>query len=239
LAHLTVGSGEVIAGVLLLVAPGARLAALGLATFLTLGFLVYLVLAKRIAPDAICACMAGKASRVSWRSFARAGVLCALTVVGFPVNMFWGTALAAAPWLALVIALEFAGLWILSPESGDALARLRLSGAGEAARALRQRMDPTCARVPQDIGAIERALSAAPAYRALRNNMGARTDAWREGCWDYISYSATYEQQPATVIFVAPALFDPRDVSAAVVSERDGSILLSAPSPRGSAPALR
>lgn len=236
--HMAVGGGEVVAGVLLLVAPGARLLALALATFLTLGFLVYLALAKRIAPDAVCACMAGKASRVSWRSFARAGALLALTLAGFPAGMFWGTALVATPWLALVVTLEFAALWMLSPESGDALARLRLSGAGETARALRQRMDPTCARVPQDTAAIERALSASPTYHALQSIVGARTDAWREGCWDYIAYSATYEEQPATVIFVAPALFDPRDVSAAVVSDRDGSILLSAPSPRGAVPAL-
>jgi hypothetical protein len=237
-AHLAVGGGEVLTGFLLLAAPGARLVALGLASFLTLGFLAYLALSKRIAPDAVCACMAGKASPVSWRSLTRAGLLLALSVVGFPAGAFWGTALAAEPWLALIVALELAGIWALSPESGDQAARLRLGPAGRAARGLRQRLDPTCARVPQDTGAIERALRAAPQYRSLQSMLDARTDAWREGCWDYLAYSATFERQPATVIFVAPALFDARDVSAAVVADSDHSVLLSLPSRRGAVPAL-
>lgn len=231
-AHMALGCAEIAVAVLLLVLPPVRTLALGAAGLLALGFLGYLILAWRIAPEAPCACMGGRATRISWRSLARAGVLLALCTVAWMAGEFWGAALVAAPWLIPLLALELAGLWLLSPEFGVRPMR----SSRRVIRALRLRLDPACARVRLDIAAIERALQSTAAYRALQPALGARTDAWREGCWDFIAYGARYEQQAATVIFAAPALFDAREVSAAVVADADNSVLLSVPSQSGTLP---
>lgn len=233
-AHLALGISEITVAVLLLALPPARTLALGLACTLALGFLGYLLLARRLAPDAPCACMGGRATRISRSALLRAVALLAMCLTGWSTRAFWAAALLAAPWLALVLALELAALWALSPEFGAVGARLGRWGL----RAARLRLDPACARVRQDISAIERALQSTAAYRTMRPTLGARTDAWREGCWDFVAFGALYERQAATVIFAAPALFDPLGVSAAVVSDADQTILLTLPSPRGSAPPM-
>lgn len=230
-AFRALGCVEIAAAVLLLVPP-ARLWALALATLLTLGFVAYLALAWRIAPEAPCGCMGGRAVGISWRSLARAGVLLALSVAGWPVREFWGSALAAAPWLVPLLVLELGALWLLSPEFGGQEQRI----ARHLSRSLRQRLDPTCARLPQDVAAVERALQDTLPYRSLVPALGGRTDAWREGCWDFVAYGASYEQQAATVVFAAPAFFDPREVSAAVIADADNSVLLAVRSQRGTLP---
>lgn len=223
-----------IAAVVLLLLPPARQWALALATLLTLGFVAYLVLAWRIAPEAPCGCMGGRAVGISWRSLTRAVVLLALSAAGWPVREFWGSALAAAPWLVPLLALELAALWLLSPEFGGAGQERRI--ARRLTRALRLRLDPTCRRVPQDVAAVEQALQDTLPYRSLVPTLSSRTDAWREGCWDFVAYSASYEQQAATVVFAAPALFDPHEVSAAVIADADNSVLLAVRSQRGTLP---
>jgi hypothetical protein len=233
-AHLALGVCEMTVAVLLLALPLARTLALGLATLLTLGFLGYLALAWRLDPKAPCACMGGRATRISWTSLLRAGALLAMSLAGWPVREFWLTALGAAPWVMLVLALEAVALWALSPEFGGPGARVGL----QALYALRMRLDPTCARVRLDIAAIESRLQDTKAYRILRPDLGARTDAWREGCWDYVAYSTRHGGQAATAIFAAPTLFDPEAVSAAIVADADHSVLWSAPARRGPALSL-
>lgn len=231
-AHLALGGAEIAVAILLLLLPPARALAQGCAALLALGFLGYLILAWRIAPEAPCACMGGRATRILWRSLARAGALLALSIAAWPAAEFWGTALAAAPWLVPLLALELAGLWLLSPELGGK----PVHTSRQVFRSLRLRLDPACARVRLDIAAVERALQGTAPYRALRPALSARTDAWREGCWDFVAYGAHYEQQAATVIFAAPALFDASEVSAAVVADADNSVLLAVPSRSGALP---
>jgi len=236
--HLVLGFGEITVAILLLALPPARAWALGLATLLTLGFLGYLVLAWRLAPDAPCACMGGQASRVSRRSLLRAGILVALSVAGWPIREFWAAALVAAPWVIPLLALELVALWALSPEFGGVGARAGGRLGRRLLRSLRLRLDPACARVRLDFAAIEHALQGTAAFRALQPALGARSDAWREGCWDFVAYDALYERQAATVIFAAPALFDPREVSAAVVADADNTILLALPPQHGTVPSM-
>lgn len=227
-AHLALGICEITAAVLLLALPQARTLALGLATLLTLGFLGYLALAWRLDPKAPCACMGGRATRISWTSLLRASALLAMSLAGWPVREFWLTALLTAPWVIPVLALEVVALWALSPEFGGPGARYGL----RVLYALRMRLDPTCARVRLDVAAIESRMQEVKAYRALRPALGARTDAWREGCWDFVAYGTRHGGQAATAIFAAPVLFDPAAVTAAVVSDADHTVLWSAPAQR-------
>ena len=133
-----------------------------------------------------------------------------------------------------LLALELIALWALSLEFGGLGTRL----GRRLLRSLQMQLDPDCARVRLDIAAIERALQRAVAYRTVQPALGARTDTWREGCWDFIAYGALYERQATTVIFAAPALFDPRKVSSAVVVDTDNTNLLALPSQRGTTPSV-
>lgn len=237
-AHVAVGCAEIVVAALLLVAPGARVVALALGTALTLGFLVYLAVARRIAPTKPCACMGGRATRITWRSLARAGALLAMVLAGWLTPEYWWTALAAAPWIIGLLALEVAALWALSPEFSDLASGVGNDPASKLVRGAQRRLDPTCARLTLDAEGVERALAYSPAYRALRPSLRERQDTWREGCWDYIAYHAVYKRQEATVVFAAPARFDPAGVSATIVADADNSVLAVTPSRNGAAPAL-
>jgi len=223
-AHLAVGVGELAIAALLLLPP-ARWWAMRLATAFALGFLGYLGLAWRVAPDKPCACLGGRATRVSRRSLARAGAVLLLTLLGWPARAFWGAALVSAPWTALVVALELGGLWLLSPEFGWTGARVER----RVVRALRLRLNPTCRGAAFDWVQMERRVRRTALFRELverRSHLGARTDRWREGCSGYIAYEARYQGRPATAVITFPVLFEPTGVSAAVVDDARGAVVL-------------
>jgi hypothetical protein len=233
-AHVAVGCAETTLAILLLLVPPAREWTLRLAALLMLGFLGYLALAWRFVPDAPCACMAGRETRISPRSLMRAGVLLLLTLSSWPVHQFWGAALTAMPEIVPLLAVEMVGLWMLSPEFGWHGPRFGY----QVMRAMRLRLDPACSRVRPDMAAIERDLRESAPYRKLQPMLGVRMDAWREGCWDFVVYGATYQQQAATAIFAVPAYFDANEVSAALVADTDNTVLLAVPSRRGTVPPL-
>lgn len=184
-AHLALGGAEIAVAILLLLLPPARALAQGCAALLALGFLGYLILAWRIAPEAPCACMGGRATRILWRSLARAGALLALSIAAWPAAEFWGTALAAAPWLVPLLALELAGLWLLSPELGGKPVH-QPAGVPFAAPATRPRLRPRpagycrCgARAPGQRAIPRLAAGAQRAHRCLARGLLGLRRLWR------------------------------------------------------------
>lgn len=230
-AHLLVGAGEIAVAVLLLASPwhwfGMRVA-----TVFTVGFIGYLALAWRIAPEQPCACMGGRATRISRRSVVRAVLLLLLTLIGWGTRQFWASALVAAPWVALIILVEVTLLWLVSPEFGWQGARFEQ----RLIKAAWRRFDPPCAEVALDWDTVERRLRDTPPYQQLAPSLSTITDHWREGCWGFVSYAANYENRPATAVFAIPTRFDARDVSAAVVDDGSNATVLSLPSARGTVP---
>jgi hypothetical protein len=220
-AHLAVGVGEITIAVLLL-APPARGWAMWLASLFSLGFLGYLGLAWRVAPDRPCACMGGQPNKISWRSLARATTVLVLTLIGWLARDYWAAALKAAPWTVLVIVAEVAMLWALSPEFGGMGARF----GKQLMRETQLRLDPACTRVALNWNELERGLRRTRVFQHLAPRLQAITDRWREGCWGFIAYGLSYDDQPATAVFAVPARFDPHEVSAAVVADADNAILL-------------
>jgi hypothetical protein len=230
-AHFTVGIGELAVAALLLVSPwhwfGMRVA-----TVFTLGFLGYLTLAWRIAPARPCACMGGKTTTISRRSVLRAFSLFALTLIGWGGQEYWAGALLAAPWLVLIIALEVVLLWLLSPEFGYPGVKYER----QFIRAARLRLNPACVGVTLDWDTMEAKLRNTGAFQQLAPVLSASTDRWREGCWGFLSYAASYDDHPATAIFAFPMLFDSREVSAALVDDATNATVLALPSVRGVMP---
>lgn len=220
-SHWLVGVGELaIAASLLL--PPARPWAMRVASVFALGFVAYLGVAWRVAPERPCGCMGGRATKISRRSLARALVLLALTLVGWPTQMYWGQALDAAPWAVLVVVAEGALLWLLSPEFGWAGVRFERG----LIRTARLRLDPQCARVTLDWNALDKELRRSAAFRELARlaPVSTQTDRWREDCTGYLAYRAVYGDRAATAVFAVPLLYDPREVTAALVDAADETI---------------
>jgi hypothetical protein len=233
-AHVLVGVGELAVALLLLASPWYVLG-FRAATVFTLGFLGYLALAWRIAPEQPCACLGGRATPLSRRSVLRAVTLLALTLLGWGAQDYWAAALVAAPWVVLIILVEVFVLWLLSPEFGWSGVRLER----RIIRAARLRVNPTCAGVPLDWDATEGKLRKTAAFLRLAPSLSTITDRWREDCWSFISFAASYEDRPATAVFAMPTRFDPQEVSAAVVDDGSSATVLTIPSARGTLPPAR
>ena len=234
-AHFAEGVGELIVAALLLATPWFWVGMCA-ATVFTLGFLGYLALARRIAPERPCACMGGRATQSSRRSMVRALLLFALTLVGWGAQEQWIPALAAAPWVAPLILAEMFVLWLLSPELGWPGVKVGQRLLRAWIRTARVRLNPACAGMRTDWEAVERQLRHADPFQQLADSLSGVTDRWQEGCWSFIAYAARYQDHPATAVFAFPTRYDARDVSAAVVDDTSNATVISLPALRGARP---
>lgn len=235
-AHLAVGIGEIgVAGALLAV-PAARWWAIRAATVFAVGFLGYLGVAWRVAPERPCACMGGRASKISRKSLIRAASLLVMTLPGWLSTEYWGSAIVAAPLMLVVVAAEAGVLWLLSPEFGNVGPRLRKQLALRLSRPSGRLLDPECSRVPLDWETLERRLRGTTLFHQLVPQTGSRSDAWSEGCWRFMTFGADFQGRVATAVFAVPALFDPRAISASLVDDADGTVLRQIASLHGDEP---
>lgn len=200
-AYLTLGAAEALVALALLVAPG-RPTALAAAA-LSCGFLAYLGYAAVAAPKASCGCLGKKKVRLSWRTFARAGLLLAAALVAAvdSAPQWWQSPPASVALLlvgeaALFVALsaELDGLWLVP------LRRLRvrmtrpLSGAPD--------------RVP--LQATVSALVRSPAYREAAVWLASDVlEHWDADGWRILVYSARLPAGRATAVFAVPLSADP------------------------------
>jgi hypothetical protein len=219
-AHIAVGATEILVAALLLLPPHLSWEPY-LASALAIGFLAYLALAWRVAPEKTCACMGGRPTRISKRSSARAGAILLLTLLAWPAQMYWGAALVASPWLAIVIALELLALWALSPEFGG----LGVAAQRRIVRGALLRFNPTCAGVALDWERVENDLRRTSQYNALARYIRGPADRWREDCAGFIAYNAEYESQPATAVFSFPVRYEASEVAAALLDDASNEIL--------------
>jgi hypothetical protein len=227
-AHIAVGASEILVAALLLLPPHRSWEPY-LASALAVGFLAYLALAWKVAPEKTCACMGGRPTRISKRSVARAGAILLLTLLAWPAQIYWGAALVASPWLVIVIVLELLALWALSPEFGG----LGVAFQRRFVRVALLRLNPTCAGVALDWARVENDLRRTSQFNALARHIRGPADRWREECAGFIAYNAVYRDQPATAIFTFPVLYDATEVAAALVDEASREVLARLPAARG------
>src|SRR5215469_3237050 len=112
---VALGICETILAILLLLPPH-RGWVMVLASLLAAGFLGYLGLALRYAPDRPCACMGRQEGVITGRTVVRAALLLFYTLIGWLARDFWGSALIAAPWLISIVIIEVAIFVELSPD---------------------------------------------------------------------------------------------------------------------------
>jgi hypothetical protein len=219
-AHTGVGVSEILVAALLLLPPHLSWEPY-LASVLAVGFLAYLAVAWKVAPEKTCACMGGRPMRISKRSVARAGAILVLSLLAWQAQMYWGAAIVAAPWLVIVILLELLALWALSPEFGAQGVTLQRRFV----RAARLRLNPTCAGVALDWERLETDLRRTSQFNALARYIRGPADRWRENCAGFIAYNAVYESQPATAIFSFPVRFEASEVAAALMDDASNAIV--------------
>jgi hypothetical protein len=142
-------------------------------------------------PDVGCGCFGDfSTAPVSGRTLARSGLLsvAALSTIGLPAVTELRTGAEAGRLLA-IMAAELIILGALSPELGEGLIRLGYSEPCEL------RSMPA-----------ERTLAALHRSKHWRRHSGlitsaAPTDMWRELCWRYVVFPASFQDRPTEVVF--------------------------------------
>ncbi len=214
-AYRAVGAVELAVAVALLALPGPAGAVA--AAVLASGFLGYLGYAAVATPKASCGCLGKSRAPLSWRAFARAGLLLLAALGGIAADTAWwsgirpagtGTLLTGEAALFVMLSAELDRYWLLP------LRRLRvritrpLAGASDEV--------PLHATVTQ--------LQRSQAYREVAALLTSDVrEYWDTGEWRIVCYAARYRNQSATAVFAVPRLRD--DPAAVRVSFVDDEAL--------------
>jgi hypothetical protein len=219
-AYRLTGALELALAAVLLIPP-AYTAEPVAAAVLGAGFLAYLAYARIFAPDSSCGCLSKQRTPVTWRSFARAGLVLAAALLGTQAGSWWGAGLARPLTVVLLVA-EAAALVALSPEFDRAwllpLRRLRIR--------LRHPLAERSFEMPLESSLQQ--LLVSPAYRQVSGLLrsGLR-ETWDEEDVRVLCYTAEYDGTSATAVFAVPLRhYRPEDVRVALVDESTESTLL-------------
>jgi hypothetical protein len=213
---------------LALLAPPAQWTEPVAATALSAGFLGYLTYARLAAPDSSCGCLSARRAPVSWRAFARAGVLAGACVLSLAAATGWPAAFglpAATGWPAALAERPLAAAAALL---GEAAAVAALSAEFDAAwlvplRRLRIRLSHPLAgggfEVP--LQSTVQQLQRSAAYREVARLLVSDVrEHWDEGEWRVLCYTARKDGRATTAVFAVPRLrYEPGAVRVALVDE--------------------
>jgi hypothetical protein len=200
-----VGVAELVVAVLVLALPAGPI--VGCAW--SIGLLGYLGYAKIAAPGSSCGCLGSTGAPIGPRAFWRVGVLLAASALGIVRSPMTVSAVAAAlPLVLIMLALsaELDRYWLLPLRSWRLRRRHPLAANGEFT-------------IP--VASTVRQLQQSAAYRSvagwLRSDL---LDAWDEGAWRVLSYSAVRDSERLTAVFAVPRLaYQPDEVKVALVAE--------------------
>jgi hypothetical protein len=232
-AYRLLGGLELLIGTLLVV-PWARTVNAIAATALAIGFLGYLGYARHLAPESSCGCLHSRRSApVSWRSFARGGLLLLAGLLATQAASYWLDVVLTHPLTATaVLTVETVAVVLLSPELGWSRP-MRL-------RHLRSRLPrPLLSGSGLTLHSTVQQLQHSPAYHRVAGLLHPDiVDSWDDKQWRILCYKARYHGRPATAAFAVPLRrYDPDAVRLALVDEFAGVTLLSVADASVSTPA--
>ncbi|SCK11606.1 hypothetical protein H181DRAFT_00647 [Streptomyces sp. WMMB 714] len=184
--------------------PGVATALLGAC------FLGYLGRARVIAPESSCGCTANDSAPVTWRAFARAGLVLAGGAAAATAPAAWWTTAGERP--AASAAVLAAGGLLLTALSADLerwwllplrRTRMRLFGHPLAGGTAGGKQVPVAATVQL----LENSLAWQAASPVVRSGL---LDHWDEAGWRFLLYSGLYvdedgEARPVSVVFALDA----------------------------------
>ncbi|MEV0774800.1 MauE/DoxX family redox-associated membrane protein [Streptomyces sp. NPDC050433] len=202
-----VGAGELLiaAGLLAFPAhpvPGTAAALLGV------GFLGYLAYGRVLAPESSCGCSADEDTPITWRAFARAGmVLVSGVAAAMTHDSWWSTVsgrpaaslgfLAAATVVLIALSADLDRWWLLPLRR----ARLRVFGHPLFGTGTEDRVP-----VAASVELLENSLAWQAASPVVRS---ALLDHWEEDGWRLLLFSGVYETteaaRPVSVVFALDA----------------------------------
>jgi hypothetical protein len=205
LALRAVGAAELVVAAALLLVPLWPLTAVATAA-LGIGFLGYLGYAKATAPESSCGCASARHTPVTWRSFARAGLVATVGAGCAAAQAPWWSATAHRPAAAAVIVLIVAAVFAVTSSELDnrwllplRRARIRLFGhplAGPAGEV------PLAATVEL----LEASLAWQTMTPIIRSGL---VDHWDSDGWRILRYTGVHEDpawpRPVSVVFAVDA----------------------------------
>jgi hypothetical protein len=205
LALRAVGAAELVIAAALLVAPRWPVTAAGTAA-LGAGFLGYLGYAKAAAPQSSCGCASSRHTPVTWRSFARAGVVVATGAGCAVARAPWWPAAAHRPVAAAVTVLALGVILVGTSAELDRywllpLRRARITVFGHP-------LAGTGGDVPvaATVALLEESLAWQTMAPVIRS---ALADHWDDGGWRILRYSGVHDgpggARPVSVVFAIPA----------------------------------
>lgn len=220
-AYRLLGGVELTIGILLVLPPPLPIEAVA-ATGLATGFLAYLWYA-RTAPDSSCGCMSARRTPVSWRGFARAGILVLGGLLATLAADSWASTVATHPVAGgAVLLAEAAAIIALSPElDAGWLMPLRRLRAHLTHPLTKGSGIPLLASVQQ--------LQLSEVYRHVAALLTSDVrEHWEDDQWRIVCYAARYQGRSATAVFAVPLLrHDPDEVRVALIDEATGVNLLN------------
>ncbi|HEX2418257.1 MAG TPA: MauE/DoxX family redox-associated membrane protein [Micromonosporaceae bacterium] len=212
-----VGGAELLIAAALLLPPALASEA-GFAVAFSAGFLGYLGYARLASPDAACGCLSSRLERISWRTFARAGLV--LIMAGYAygfADSWWPESISGNPLGGIVLILAEAALLLGLSSEVDRYWLVPI-------RKLRVRLSHPLAGRSEHVP-IEHTinqLQLSEPYRMLGASISSDVqDSWDEGEWRIVCYRIRQDHgQPATAVFAVPLRrYDPDAVRVAVVDE--------------------
>ncbi|WP_020391274.1 MauE/DoxX family redox-associated membrane protein [Kribbella catacumbae] len=215
-AFRAVGGVELLIGAALLLPPLWMMESLA-AIALSVGFLGYLTYSRVASPDSSCGCAGSATAPVTWRTFGRAGLLLAAAVLASTADVGWWSAPGGA---AIAVVLVEVMLFVALSSELDRHWLLPL-------RRLKVRLThPLAATAAYDVplATTQHQLLRSGAYRAVNSLLRSDIrDHWDEGEWRFVSYTATYDDRPATAVFAVPRLrYEPDEIRVAIVDDENG-----------------
>jgi hypothetical protein len=220
-AYRLLGGVELLIGTLLVVPPARTVSAVA-ATALATGFLGYLGYSRYATPHSPCGCLHHRRSApVSWRSFARGGLLLLAGLLATQAASYWPDAVVTHPLTATaVLSAETMAVILLSPELGW----------NRRVRHLRARLPrPLLSRSGLTMHSSVQQLQHSPAYQKVAGLLHSDiVDSWHDKDWRIVCYNARYHGRPATAAFaVHRRRYDPATVQVALVDEFTGITLFT------------
>lgn len=191
------GALEVVVAVALLATPGLPAPGIAAAA-LGAGFLGYLGYARVTAPDSSCGCGGSAETPITWRAFARAGLVVAGGLLAAVATGTWWAAVAGRPLAATgMVAAGTAVIAMLSTDL-DHLWLLPLRRAK--LRLLGHPLDGTAGPVPvaATVELLERSLAWAAAAPVVRS---ALIEHWDDEGWRLLRYAGVCGSRPVSVVF--------------------------------------
>ena len=205
---------EAAVGTALLTFPSSRVPAAG-ALVMFLGASGYVLLAHGTAPGRPCGCFGSTAETVTTTTLARALLLASTAATLAAVGRRWQDDVSFRWWL-LATTADALVLAYLSPDLRAAVTQL----VG--------RRVPACltSHVPLETCRVMLARSSVWSRLGRLVDGAEFADHWRDGCWSFLAFRTTWNDEPATAVFAIRVPPGPQHVRATIVDDRTGRAVI-------------